>query len=334
MILVTGGAGYIGSHVVRALVEQGLDAVVYDRKPMTQVRLDGEPLLPVPFVVADLADERALDQTFEKYPFDAVIHLAGDIVVSESTADPGKYYANNIGGGLKLLGAMRRHGVMRIVFSSTAALFGMPRRVPIADDDPVQPINPYGRTKWMFEQMLADYDAAYGLRFVSLRYFNASGAHPSGLIGEAHHPETHLIPLVLQVPLELRLHVDVFGTDYNTPDGTAIRDYIHVCDLADAHVLALKFLRNATESRFYNLGNGLGHSVRQVIAAAEQVVGKPIRTMERPRRPGDAERLVASSERIIRHFGWQPRYADLHTIVETAWRWHKRIADCGLPIAD
>lgn len=324
MILVTGGAGYIGSHVVRSLIQHGIGVVVYDRRPLPQPELNGQPFLPVPYVVADIADRDALDATFAKHDIEAVIHLAGDIVVSESVADPEKYYSNNVGGGIALLEAMRRHGVGRIVFSSTAALFGLPERVPIVEDDPIRPINPYGRTKWMFEQMLEDYDAAYGLRFASLRYFNASGADPSGLIGEAHQPETHLIPLVLQVPLGQREQVSIFGTDYGTPDGTAIRDYVHVCDLAEAHVLAVEYLRDATESRTYNLGNGQGHSVREVIAAAEEVAGAPIKATEAPRRAGDAERLVAASERIITELNWRPRFADLRTIVETAWRWHSR----------
>ncbi len=323
MILVTGGAGYIGTHVVRSLIQHGVDVVVYDRRPLPQPVLDGKPFLPVPFVVADLAGRQALDETFEKYEFEAVIHLAGDIVVSESVADPEKYYLNNIGGGMSLLAAMRRHGVMKIVFSSTAALFGLPERVPILEDDPVRPINPYGRTKWMFEQMLEDFDPAYGLKFVSLRYFNASGADSSGLIGEAHEPETHLIPLVLEVPLQKRPYVSIFGTDYDTPDGTAIRDYIHVCDLAEAHVLAVEYLRDAPESRCYNLGNARGHSVREVIATAEEVVGASIRTVETPRRPGDAERLIAGNERIINELSWKPNYTDLKVIVESAWRWHK-----------
>ena len=326
MILVAGGAGYIGSHVVRCLVEHGRDVTVYDRRPLPDVLMDGEPFLPVASVVGDVADDELLAGTFERYNVDSVVHLAGDIVVSESVADPEKYYLNNVGGGARMLATMHRCGVNKIVFSSTAALFGMPESVPIAEDDPIRPINPYGWTKFIFEQMLKDYEAAYGLKFISLRYFNACGADPSGLIGEAHSPETHLIPLVLQVALGQRDHVKVYGTDYDTPDGTAIRDYIHVSDLAQAHLLALDHLDAAPQSRFYNLGCGQGYSVREVIAAAEEVVGAPVKAVDAPRRPGDAERLIASSARITSELGWHPQLNDLHTIVETAWRWHQRQA--------
>jgi UDP-glucose-4-epimerase GalE len=251
-----------------------------------------------------------------------VVHFAAFTYVGESVDEPERYYQNNLVSTLGLLGAMRRVGVARIVFSSTAATYGIPQRVPIAEDEPQQPINPYGRAKLAVEWALADYAAAYGLAYASLRYFNAAGASPEGDLGEDHDPETHLVPLVLQVALGQRPQIDIFGTDYPTPDGTCVRDYIHVVDLAEAHLLALERLA-PERGQVYNLGNGHGYSVRQVIEACQQVTGRKIAQREAPRRAGDPPVLVASSERAMRELGWKPRFADLRSIVETAWRWHQ-----------
>lgn len=319
-ILVVGGAGYIGSHMVWLLGQRGLQVVVLDNLSAghRDAVLHGE------LVEGDMADRALLDRVLSARPFDAVMHFASSIQVGESVADPAKYYVNNVARTLALLEAMRAHGVRQFVFSSTAAVFGEPLRVPIGEDHPCAPINPYGRTKWMVEQVLADYAAAYGLRSVSLRYFNAAGAHPLGLLGERHEPETHLIPLALQAAAGRRAHVSVFGRDYDTPDGTCIRDYVHVMDLAEAHWLALQHLAAGGAGGAFNLGNGDGYSVQQVIDAAQQVTGREITVQEGPRRPGDPARLVADAARARSVLGWQPRRADLQTIVADAWRWECR----------
>ena len=321
-VLVTGGAGYIGSHVALELLRRGCRVVIYDRNPAPQglvdIRTDGE----LSGVQADLADSAALNGALDRFRPDAAIHLAGYIAVAESVENPAKYYHNNITNGIALLDALLAHGVKRFVFSSSAAVYGMPERVPIPEDHPTAPINPYGRTKWMFEFILRDYDTAWGMKSMLLRYFNAAGADDTGAIGEAHDPETHLIPLVLQVPLGLRENICVFGTDYPTRDGTCVRDYIHVTDLAAAHVLAVEALLDGAPSDVFNLGNGQGHTVREVIETAGKVVGRQIAAVEKPRRPGDPPALVASSEKIIERLGWQPRRNDLATIIEAAWRWH------------
>ena len=326
-ILVAGGAGYIGSHIVKALVEKGYGVLVYDRNPIPRglggLRAGG--LLDG--VEADLADKAALESAVRGFGPRAAINLASYIAVGESVEDPAKYYSNNVVGGLGLLDALLAGGVKCFVFSSSAAVYGMPQAVPIAEDHPTAPISPYGRTKWMFEQILRDYDAAYGLRSVSLRYFNAAGADRSGEIGERHDPETHLIPLVLRVPLGLRDSVEIFGIDYPTRDGTCVRDYIHVTDLADAHVLAVEALLNGGPSDVFNLGNGDGYTVREVIATAEEVVGSRIKTRDTPRRPGDPAMLVASSEKAIQKLAWQPKHSALKTIIRTAWQWHRREMD-------
>ena len=316
-IFVTGGAGYIGSHTVRLLLEAGHKVRVYDNLSEGHAAAVPEGLLHE----GDLADERRLAEALAG-GFDAVVHFAASCAVAESMANPEKYYWNNVVASLRLLAAMRQAGVGRIVFSSTAAAYGNPVRTPITEDHPTEPINAYGRTKLDFEHALASYAAAYGLGYVSLRYFNAAGAAPDARIGEDHDPETHLIPLVLQAALGRRDAVAIFGTDYPTPDGTCIRDYIHVYDLAQAHILALEAIRPG-QGLTFNLGNGAGYSVRQVIEAAGRVTGRPIPTKEGPRRAGDPAVLVASSDHIRRALGWKPRYPDLETIIETAWRWHQ-----------
>jgi len=325
-ILVTGGAGYVGSHVAGELLAKQYHVVVYDRNAVPEGLKAREQRDLLNSVQADLADRPALEAALSRFEPKAAIHLAGDISVGESVEDPAKYYGNNIAAGLNLLEALVEHGVQRLVFSSSAAVYGMPQAVPIPEDHPTAPINPYGRTKCMFEHILRDFDAAYGLRSISMRYFNAAGADPSAEIGEAHDPETHLVPLILQVPLGMRNSIAIYGTDYPTRDGTCVRDYIHVSDLAAAHILALEALLDGCPSDVFNLGNGDGHTVREVIAAAEKVVGSPIKAVETQRRAGDPPRLVASSGKAVKQLGWQPRYGELESIIQTAWRWHRRQA--------
>jgi UDP-glucose 4-epimerase len=322
-VLVTGGAGYIGSHTVRALQAAGYQPVVFDNlEKGHRQAIDGVPLL-----VGDVADADALDQAFENYSVAAVVHFAAWIEAGESVRDPGKYFRNNTAATLNLLQAMVRSGVNRLVFSSTAAVYGEPRQIPIREEDPKDPTNAYGLSKLMVEQMLDWFHRAYGLRSISLRYFNAAGADPEGRIGEDHHPETHLIPLILQVAQGKRERIAIFGDDYDTPDGTCVRDYIHVNDLAGAHLLALRSLAESAGREAYNVGNGAGFSVREVIETARQVTGHPIPAEVQPRRPGDPARLVASSEKLQRALGWKPRLADLSTILATAWRWHQSHPD-------
>ena len=321
---MTGGAGYIGSHVVKELLEQDYPVTVLDRNKMPDALRKHPKSGNLCGVRADLLDAATLHVTLRKYEPAAVIHLAGDISVSESVDNPAKYYNNNLGNGINLLNAMMAHGVKYFVFSSTAAVYGVPHTIPIPEEHPTAPINPYGRTKRMFERILGDYDAAYGMRSICLRYFNAAGADASGTIGEAHDPETHLVPLVLQVPLGKRPHIEIFGTDYPTADGTCVRDYIHVTDLSAAHVLALEALLGGCRSDAFNLGNGEGHSVLQVIQTAEKVAGRPIEAVKSPRRMGDASVLIASSKRIVEKLGWKPEYNDLETIIRTAWAWHSK----------
>jgi UDP-glucose 4-epimerase len=319
-LLVVGGAGYIGSHMVKHLLRRGCDVVTFDNLSTghRDAVLGGE------FVLGDLADRAALDALFTQYQFDAVFHFASFIQVGESVKEPAKYYANNVVNTLKLLDAMVAHGVGRFVFSSTAAVYGEPAYTPIDEAHPKQPINPYGKTKWMVEQILEDYDRAYGLRSIALRYFNAAGADPEGQLGERHDPETHLIPLVLQAASGRRPHISVFGRDYDTPDGTCIRDYIHVADLADAHWLALDKLIQGADSAAYNLGNGNGFSVQQVIDTAARVTGRPIPVVDAPRRDGDPARLVADSTAARQALNWQPARFDLESIIEDAWKWKEK----------
>jgi UDP-arabinose 4-epimerase len=322
-VLVTGGAGYIGSHACKALAQAGHQPVTLDNL------VYGHPWAVRwgPLEQADLADSERLDQVFAQHRFDAVMHFAAYAYVGESVSDPNKYYRNNVGGSLSLLSACQRHGVDKLVFSSTCATYGVPTRIPISEDHPQEPINPYGASKQMVERMLADFGVAHGLRSVALRYFNAAGADPDGEIGEAHDPETHLIPLVLDAAAGRRPHIAIHGTDYPTADGTCIRDYIHVTDLADAHIRALDHLAGAAPGlQAFNLGNGRGFSVRQIIATAERVTGKPIPVIESARRPGDPAELVGDATRAREVLGWKPRLADIDTIVDTAWRWHGKAA--------
>ncbi len=316
-VLVVGGAGYIGSHMVKMLLEQGHSVITFDNlsSGFRDAVLGGE------FVKGDLADIARLDEVFTAHQPDAVMHFASSIQVGESVKHPDKYYFNNFSNTLNLLDAMVQHGIQYFIFSSTAAVFGEPEYVPIDEAHPKNPLNPYGRSKWMVEQVLADYERAYGLKSVCLRYFNAAGADPSGLLGERHEPETHLIPLVLQAISGKREQICVFGRDYATPDGTCIRDYIHVADLCTAHALALSKLMATGRSRRYNLGNGSGFSVQEVIAAAERVTGRRVRVVEGERREGDPARLVADATLAREELGWQPTYFDLETIISHAWQW-------------
>jgi len=317
-VLVTGGLGYVGSHAVKLLVDRGTEVVNLDDLSYGhRGAACGSEV-----VVGDIGDARLLRGIFSRHQIDAVMHFAAFADVGESVADPRKYYTNNISKSLVLLDEMLAAGVKKMIFSSSAAVFGEPEAVPIPEEHPKDPTNPYGRSKLMLEQILAEYDRAYGLKSVSLRYFNASGADPSGTIGEDHSPEHHLIPLVLDAALGKREDIKVFGTDWPTPDGTCIRDYVHVTDLAEAHFLALEALESGGPSTVYNMGNGSGYSVKEVISAAEDVTGRKVNAVPAPRRPGDPARLVASSEKIKRELGWEPRYRDLRTIIETAWKWH------------
>ncbi len=315
-ILLTGGAGYIGSHIARVLTAAGHGCVAYDNLAKGHAES-----VSVPLVTADVADGAALRQAMRDHRVEAVIHLAAFIEAGESMADPGKYFRNNTVTGLTLLEAMRNAGVGKMVFSSTAAVYGLPQRLPIAEGDRLDPLNPYGASKLCVEYMLRAYAEAHGMGFVSLRYFNVAGADPAGGIGEDHDPETHLIPIVLQAALGRRDGVSIFGDDYDTPDGTCIRDYIHVMDLASAHSLALSAIQ-AGAVRAYNLGNGEGFSVKEVIETCREVTGRDIRAKVAPRRAGDPPRLVASSALAAKELNWRPRYPELATMVEHAWAWH------------
>ena len=317
-VLVTGGAGYIGSHTCKALAGAGYLPVTYDNL----VHGHRWAVRWGPLVEGDLADPLLLDQTLKEYGVKAVIHFAGYAYVGESMSCPGRYFENNVVNTIKLLEAMRLCAVRDIVFSSTCATYGMPVAVPMAEDHPQHPINPYGESKLVVEKMLRWWESAHGLRWAALRYFNASGADPEGEIGEEHQPETHLIPLAIEAALGERAILDVYGSDYPTPDGTAVRDYIHVGDLALAHVAALRRLECGTESAAINLGTGMGHSVREVVTMVERVGGRQVPVRKAPRRAGDPPVLVASAGRAYELLGWQPRYSSLETIVATAWRWH------------
>lgn len=322
-ILVTGGAGYIGSHAVVALQQAGYDVIVLDNLVYGH-RDIVDQVLKVELVVGDTNDRALLDTLFSTRTIDAVMHFAAYAYVGESVTDPAKYYQNNFVGTLTLLEAMRAASVNTFIFSSTCATYGVPTIVPIPEDHSQNPINPYGASKLMIERVLADFHTAYGLKSVAFRYFNAAGADPQGRLGEDHNPETHLIPLVLLTALGRRESVSIFGTDYPTPDGTCVRDYIHVTDLADAHVLGLKYLLEGGDSTIFNLGNGNGFSVREVIETARRVTGKPIPAVECDRRPGDPPALVGSSDRARSVLGWNPQYADLEKIITHAWNWHQK----------
>lgn len=322
-VLVTGGAGYIGSHTVRALADAGYEVVVYDNLTTGH----GQAVAGYKLVVGDIRDAGKLDDLFRSVPVDTVVHLAGSPNAGESVVDPGAYFENNTTGTLCLLRSMVRSGVSRLVFSSTAAIYGEPVRVPIEEMDPKAPTNAYGLSKWMAEQMLDWFQRAHGLRSISLRYFNAAGAHPLGEIGEARRDEFHLIPLVLQVPLGKRNEVRIFGDDYETPDGTCIRDYVHVSDIAVAHVLAVKALEEGARYDAFNIGSGKGSSVKEVIELARRITQRPIPARLVPRRAGDPARLIASSEKLLRVLGWRPCYGDLSAIIDSAWRWLQQHPD-------
>ena len=315
-VLVTGGAGYIGSVVVERLLKHGHQAVVFDNLSK------GHRAAVTPeaaFIQADLHDGEQLAQALESHKIEAVIHMAADSLVGESMSAPLKYFSNNSGGAMSLLGAMLKIGVKKIVLSSTAATYGQPETMPITEDTPQRPTNPYGESKLMIEKMLRWCDEAYGMRYVSLRYFNAAGA--TDRCGEDHDPETHLIPNVLKVAAGKAEHVNIFGEDYPTPDGTCVRDYIHVIDLADAHILALNVMESRSE--IYNLGYGSGYSVAEVIEMTRQITGRRIPTEAAPRRAGDPPVLIASPDKIMRDLGWNPRHSELDRIIESAWRWHQ-----------
>ncbi|MFC4766182.1 UDP-glucose 4-epimerase GalE [Effusibacillus consociatus] len=318
-VLVTGGAGYIGSHTVAELLAQGEDVIVLDNLQKGH----SQAVLANKFYVGDIRDSDVLDTIFSVHDIEAVIHFAADSLVGESVQEPLKYYDNNVIAAQRLLTKMNQYGVKKIVFSSTAATYGEPKNIPIREDDSTEPTSPYGETKLAIEKMMKWCDNAYGIKYVSLRYFNAAGAHSDGHIGEDHTPESHLIPIVLQVALGQRQAVSIFGDDYSTEDGTCIRDYIHVMDLANAHWLALKRLREKNESGIFNLGNGTGFSVREVISKAREVTGHPIPANVGPRREGDPAVLIASSEKAKRELGWQPGFESLEEIIRSAWNWHK-----------
>ena len=322
-ILVTGGAGYIGSHATLALKKAGYEVVVLDNLAYGHRELI-EDVVKVELVVGDTSDRKLLDKLFSNYDIAAVMHFAAYIAVGESVKEPGKYYRNNVASTLNLLEAMLSAGVNKFVFSSTCAVYGMPKEIPMTENHPHDPLSPYAASKYMVERIIADFDTAFGLKSVAFRYFNASGAEPNGLLGEDHYPETHLIPLALLTALGKREHLYIFGTDYDTPDGTAIRDYIHVNDLADAHVLGLEYLLAGGESDVFNLGNGNGFSVKEVIETARKVTGLGISAIEQERRAGDAPILVGSSAKARKILGWQPQYADLSKIISDAWQWHQK----------
>lgn len=321
MILVTGGAGYIGSHINKELNKQGYETVVIDNLSYGHEDFVKWGALER----VDLSNSREIRKVFQNYPIDAVMHFAAFTYVGESVEDPQKYYLNNLRNTLNLLKVMMEFEVEKIVFSSTCATYGDPLEIPITEDHPQNPISPYGRGKFMVEQVLRDYSQAYGLKYASLRYFNAAGADPDGELGESHQPETHLIPLILDAALGRREDIKIFGTDYPTPDGTCIRDYIHVTDLADAHIKALEYLENSGKSEVFNLGNGNGFSVREVIEEARKVTGRKITAVETDRRPGDPPILIGSSKKAREILKWEPKFDDLSQIISTAWEWHKNL---------
>ena len=322
-ILVTGGAGYIGCHGVLALQNAGYEVLVLDNLVYGH-RKTVEEVLKAELIVGDTSDRHLLDQIFTVHNINAVMHFAAYAYVGESVTNPAKYYRNNVVGTLTLLEAMLEANIKHFVFSSTCATYGEPQQIPIPESHPQSPINPYGMSKLMVEQILADFNSAYDFKSVAFRYFNAAGADPEGRMGEDHNPETHLIPLILETALGQRDHISVFGSDYSTPDGTCIRDYIHVTDLADAHVLGLEYLLKGGASTAFNLGNGNGYSVKEVIETAKKITQKPIKVIISDRRAGDPPMLVGSSDRAREILGWQPQYADLSQIVQHAWNWSNK----------
>jgi UDP-glucose 4-epimerase len=320
-VLVTGGAGYIGSHTAKELLKQGFEVVVFDNlsNGKKEFVLGGE------LIVGDLLDKDAVRRVFRSGDIAAVLHFASLIQVGESYLDPRKYYGQNLISSLNLLEAMLEAGVRNFIFSSSAAVYGVPRQIPIPEDHPLLPFNPYGQTKFFVEKILKDYDRAYGMKFISLRYFNAAGADPDGEMGEMHNPETHLIPNILLAILGKKEYLEIYGTDFPTPDGTAVRDYIHVTDLSSAHVLALQKLLASSQSEFINLGTNKGYSVREIIAKSEEITGKRVPSRPKSRRQGDVPVLLASKEKAERLLGWKLRYSEIETIIETAWKWHKNM---------
>lgn len=318
-VLICGGAGYIGSHINKCLNGAGYDTIVFDNL----ISGHKEAVKWGKFVFGDLKNQNEIDDVFDKNQIETVFHFAAYAYVGESVENPEKYYYNNVVCTLNLLNSMRKHGCKRIIFSSTCATYGVPLSVPILEDMPQNPINPYGATKLMVERIFKDYAQAYGLQFVVLRYFNAAGADPEGELGEGHNPETHLIPLALDAASGLRSDIKVFGTDYNTIDGSCIRDYIHVIDLASAHLLALRYLESGGKSDFFNLGNERGTSVLEVIDAVKRVTGRDFQVSLTDRRVGDPAKLVGGSEKAHRILGWKPQYEDIDTIVKHAWAWHQ-----------
>ena len=321
-ILVTGGAGYIGSNAVLALKQKGYEVIILDNLSNGHGYI--AEILSTKLIVGDIADRFLLEQIFAENNIQAVMHFAAFAYVGESVADPAKYYRNNVVGTLVLLNAMLAAGVKKLVFSSTCATYGVPKQIPITETHIQNPINPYGTSKLTIEKIIKDYDRAYGLKSIIFRYFNAAGAEPSGLLGEEHEPETHLIPLALLTALGKRKSINIFGTDYPTDDGTCIRDYIHVCDLAQAHILGMEYLLKKNKSDIFNLGNGSGFSVREIIEISEKVTQRSIPIVECPRRAGDPAVLVGSGDKAKKILGWQPEYADLHQIIAHAWLWHSK----------
>ena len=320
MILVCGGAGYIGSHAVRQLIDKGEDVIIVDNLETGHE----DAIHPkAKFYKVDIRDEKSLNKVFEENKIDEVIHFAANSLVGESMTNPLKYFNNNVHGTEVLLKVMVAHDVNKIVFSSTAATYGEPKNIPILESDETNPTNAYGETKLCMEKMMKWADKAHGVKYISLRYFNVAGAHVSGEIGEDHNPETHLIPLILQVPLGKREFISIFGDDYETHDGTCIRDYIHVTDLADAHILAVHKLREGSESNIYNLGSGNGFTVKEMIEAARKVTEHEIPAKVCERRAGDPAKLVASSEKARRELGWNPKYENVEDMISSAWNWHK-----------
>jgi UDP-glucose 4-epimerase len=319
-ILVTGGAGYIGSHTVKELIQEGFEVVVFDNFSTGKKEL----LVGGELVKGDLMDKGCLRDVFRSKDIRAVLHFASLIQVEESYKDPRKYYTHNLISTLNLLDVMLEESVKNFIFSSSAAVYGTPQQIPIPESHPLDPCNPYGQTKYFIEKILQDYETAYGMKFISLRYFNAAGADPEGRLGELHEPETHLIPNILLFLLGKKNNLDLFGTDFPTEDGTAVRDYIHVTDLAEAHVLALKKIFKHSESEFINLGTNRSYSVLEVIGKTEGITGKKVLYKKKPRRKGDVPVLSASKEKAEQILGWKLRYSEIETIIETAWNWHRK----------
>ena len=321
MILIVGGAGYIGSHVNKVLNERGYETIILDNLSYGHE----ESVKWGTLCKCDLANINEVDDIFTKYDINAVMHFSSFIDVGESVRNPEKYYNNNVVNTMNLLNVMLKHDVKKFIFSSTCATYGIPQKIPLTENHPQNPINPYGWTKLMVERILKDYDTAYGLKSVILRYFNASGADESGIIGEWHNPETHLIPLILDAAMGKREDIKIFGTDYDTPDGTCIRDYIHVTDLADAHILSLEYLNKNNQSNQFNLGNGQGFSVREVIESVKRVTGRKFNVTQTQRREGDPAILIGSSKKAKDTLGWDPQYVNIDKIIETAWNWHQKL---------